>query len=361
MPTYINKDGTNTLVSSATNIYARNDTGWSRIYFIKVYNGSTWQQVYTYDSTVPSIGNWSVSGNDSNQMTFSWSGGALVTDADSGVASVQVEYQYTPWGGSGEGWQAWQNWTANQWAATSGSYSFTVATAKRATQTNLGNGFYDIANRYFVDFRVTATDNVGNATSKTIANGQLTRPYGTFYIVPPFNSSTGFTYADSYQLTSGGGNIGFYGLVSQAVRSGNGISVGGLNWSYGCWFYGDDVEKYHLIKDASNNRYKADSGSLQVQRYQSSGTSGTWAWQQHDLRFSNGSTGATFLGNILTASISGPDAAATLTLDAGHLTNFSTLSAKGFGMVRNGSSNYRVMRNYLQDLSASGRITLVFN
>jgi len=127
------------------------------------------------------------------------------------------------------------------------------------------------------------------------------------------------------------------------------------------WFYGDDVEKYHLIKDASNNRYKADSGSLQVQRYQSSGTSGTWAWQQHDLRFSNGSTGATFLGNILTASISGPDAAATLTLDAGHLTNFSTLSAKGFGMVRNGSSNYRVMRNYLQDLSASGRITLVFN
>jgi len=108
--------------------------------------------------------------------------------------------------------------------------------AKRATQTNLGNGFYDIANRYFVDFRVTATDNVGNATSKTIANGQLTRPYGTFYIVPPFNSSTGFTYADSYQLTSGGGNIGFYGLVSQAVRSGNGISVGGLNWSYGCWF-----------------------------------------------------------------------------------------------------------------------------
>jgi len=327
-------------------------TTWNQVEKVWTKTGATtWTQVYQYDATAPTIGTWSVAGNDSNQMTFSWTGGPLVTDADSGVTSVQVEYQYTPWGGSGEGWNSWQNWSSSQWAASSGSYSFTVSTAKRATQ---GTSWpYSVNNRYYVDFRVTATDAAGNSTNKTISNGQLTRPYGTWYIVP---QGTGSLWADSYQT-----GVGFYGLTSHGVRSGDGSSVGGLIWDYGCWFYGDEVENVHLIKDASNNRYKADSGTLYVQRYQSSGISGTWAWQQHNLRFSNGSTGASFTGNILTASISGTDAAATLTLDSGHLTNFSTLSAKGFGMVRNGSSNYRVMRNYLQDFSASGQTTLVFN
>lgn len=356
MPTYVYKSGSPTTVTSGTNVYTRNAGGsWQRVNYIKVWNGTTWVQVYQYDTTAPTIGNWSVSGNDSNQMTFSWSGGALVTDSESGVASVTVEYQYTPWGGSGEGWNAWQSWTGSQWAASSGSYSFTVSTAKRATQSAFP---YTIQNRYYVDFRVTATDAVGNSTSKTIANGQLTRPYGTFYIVPSLNSSTGFTYADSYQT-----GVGFYGLPSHGVRSGDGTSVGGLNWDYGCWFYGDEVENYHLIKDASLNRYKADSGTLYIQRYQSSGTSGAWAFQQHPLRFSNGATGTSFVGNVLVAvpNISGSDDSRTFTLDSGHLSNFSTLSAKGFGMVRNGSSSYRVCRNYLEDFSASGQITLVFN
>lgn len=359
MPTYVYKSGSPTTVTSGTNVFTRNAGGsWQRVNYIKVWNGTTWVQVYQYDTTAPTIGNWSVSGNDSNQMTFSWSGGALVTDSESGVASVTVEYQYTPWGGSGEGWNAWQSWTGSQWAASSGSYSFTVSTAKRATQSAFP---YTIQNRYYVDFRVTATDAVGNSTSKTIANGQLTRPYGTFYVVP---QGSGSTAADSYQT-----GVGFYGLPSHGVRSGDGSSVSGLIWDYGCWFYGDEVENYHLIKDASLNRYKADSGTLYAQRYQSSGISGTWAWQQHNLRFSNGSTGATFLGNIITGSISGSDAVPTgagitsgnIPLDSGHLSNFSTLSAKGFGMVRNGSSNYRVCRNYLEDFSASGQITLVFN
>ncbi len=263
---------------------------------------------------------------------------------------MQVQYQYTPWGGSGEGWNAWQNWSGSQWTASSGSYSFTVATAKRATQTAFP---YAIQNRYYVDFRVIATDAAGNSTTKTMANGQLTRPYGTFYIVP---QGSGATAADSYQV-----GVGFYGLTAHGVRSGDGTGVGGLNWSYGCWFYGDEVEAYHLIKNSSNQRYKADSGTLQAQRYQTSGISGTWAWQQHNLRYSNGATGASFLGNIVTASISGADASATLTLDSGHLSNFSDLSAKGFGMVRNGSSNYRVCRNWFEDFSSSGLITVVFN
>lgn len=344
--------GTYTEITGTKGVFAQTGLStYTQVKQIYVQTGaSTYTLVYQYDVTPPTIGSWSVAGNDSNQMTFSWSGGPLVTDSGSGVASVQVEYQYTPWGGSGEGWNAWQNWSASEWNASSGSYSFTVSTAKRPTQTAFP---YSIQNRYYVDFRVTATDVVGNSTNKTIANGQLTRPYGTFYVVP---QGSGSTAADSYQV-----GVGFYGLSSHGVRSGDGTSVGGLNWSYGCWFYGDEVENYHLIKDASNNRYKADSGSLYVQRYQSSGISGTWAWQQHDLRFSNGATGATFLGNIATASISGTDASATLTLDSGHLSNFSTLSAKGFGMVRNGSSNYRVCRNYLEDFSASGQITLVFN
>ena len=354
MPSYIYKTTSPTTVTAGTNVYAyTSPTTTSRVNYIKVWNGSAWVQVYQYDTTAPTIGNWSVSGDDSNQMTFSWSGGALVTDSESGVATVTVEYQYTPWGGSGEGWNSWQTWTSSQWAATSGSYSFTVSTAKRATQSAGSPGYYTISNRYYVDFRVTATDAVGNSVSKTIANGQLTRPYGTFYIVP---QGSGSIAADSYET----GNA-FLGLSNNGVRSGQ--TTGTPMYSYGCWFYGDEIETYHLIKDASSNRYKADSGTLYIQRYQSSGVSGAWAFRQHNLRFSNGSVGATFNGNTLVAvpNISGADADRTFTLDSGHLSDFSTLTAKGFGMVQNGSTNYRVCRNYLQDLSASGQITLVFN
>lgn len=338
-------------------------TTWNQVEKVWAKTGSsTWTQVYQYDATAPTIGNWSVSGNDSNQMTFSWTGGPLVTDADSGVTSVQVEYQYTPWGGSGEGWQAWQNWSSNEWAASSGSYSFTVSTAKRATQGAGLPGYYVIQNRYYVDFRVTATDAAGNTTNKTLANGQLTRPYGTFYIVP---QGSGSTAADSFQISTVPN--GFFGLSSSGVRAGDATGVGGLNWSYGCWFYGDEIETYHLIKDGSGNRYKADSGSLVAVRPAGVGNGGTFAFQQHPLRFSNGTTGTTFSGNVLLSTSMNPpggggDSTATMTLDSGHLTNFSTLSAKGFGQVRNsGSTLYRVCRNYLENLTASGQITLVFN
>jgi hypothetical protein len=341
-------------IDGTQKIYGRSGGAWVQASRAHRFNGSTWEQVYQYDNTGPSVGNWSVTGNNDNTMTFSWSGGALVTDADSGVVSVQVKYQYTPWGGSGEGWNNWLSWSTSEWSASSGSYSFTPPTAKRPTQG--GSLFaWTITNRYYVDFQVTATDAAGNSTVKTIANGQLTRPYGTFYIDP--------STADSYQLTAAGANIAFYGLSAPAVRSGNAISAGGLNWAYGCWFYGDEVENYHLVRDGSGNRYKADSGTLYIQRYQDQGTSGAWAFQQHNLRFSNGATGATFVGNTLVASpnISGTDADRTFTLDSGHLDNFSTLAAKGFGMVRNGSSSYRVARNFFQDFSASGRVTVVFN
>ncbi len=350
MPTYVNVSGTWQELTGTDRPFAKVGGVWQGATNMYAKVGGVWQQVYQYDNTGPTVADWTVAGNDSNQMTFAWSGGPLVTDSESGVTNVQVQYQYTPWGGSGEGWNAWQNWSGSQWTASSGSYSFTVATAKRATQTAFP---YAIQNRYYVDFRVIATDAAGNSTTKTMANGQLTRPYGTFYIVP---QGSGATAADSYQV-----GVGFYGLTAHGVRSGDGTGVGGLNWSYGCWFYGDEVEAYHLIKNSSNQRYKADSGTLQAQRYQSSGISGTWAWQQHNLRYSNGATGASFLGNIVTASISGADASATLTLDSGHLSNFSDLSAKGFGMVRNGSSNYRVCRNWFEDFSSSGLITVVFN
>lgn len=350
MPTYIHDGSGWTEISGTDRPYVHAGGSFQGVNQIFVHNGAGWQQAYQYDNTGPTVADWTVVGNDSNQMSINWTGGPFVTDAASGVASVQVQYQYTPWGGSGEGWQAWQNWTAGQWAASSGSYGFTVSTAKRPTQTAFP---FTIQNRYYVDFRVIATDNAGNVTTKTMANGQLTRPYGTFYIVP---QGAGATAADSYQV-----GVGFYGLTSHGVRSGDGTGVGGLNWSYGCWFYGNEVEAYHLQRDSAGNRYKADSGTLYAQRYQASGISGTWAWQQHNLTNSNGSTGATFLGTINTASISGSDASATLTLDSGQLTNFSTLAAKGMGMVRNGSTNYRVCRNYLEDFSASGQITLVFN
>ncbi len=363
MPSYINKDGTNTTISSSTNVYARTDTTWSRVNNISVRKDASWVQVYQYDSTAPTVADWSVVGGETdNTMAFVWSGGPLVTDSESGVTQVQVQYQYTPWGGSGEGWNSWLTWTASEWTATSGSPSFTVSTAKRATQGAGSPGFYVIQNRYYVDFRVIATDAVGNTTTKTMANGQLTRPYGTFYIVP---QGSGSVAADSFQQSTVPN--GFYGLSSSGVRAGDATSVGGLNWTYGCWFYGDEVETYHLQRNASGNRYKADSGTLFAVRPAGVGNGGTFAFRQHNLRFSNGTVGATFSGNTLLSSSMNPpggggDSTATMTLDAGHLSDFSTLTAKGFGQVRNsGSTLYRVCRNYLENLTASGRITLVFN
>ena len=354
MPTYVHNGSGWQELTGTDRPYVNVSGTFQGVKNIYVHNGSGWQQAYQYDNTGPTVADWTVVGGETdNKMYFNWAAGALVTDAESGVVSVQIQYQYTPWAGSGEGWNNWITWTGGEWTATSGSQSFTVATAKRATQSAFP---YTIQNRYYVDFRVTATDAAGNTTVKTMANGQLTRPYGTFYIVP---QGSGSTAADSFQQSTVPN--GFYGLSTSGVRSGDGTSVGGLNWSYGCWFYGDEVANYHLIRNAAGNRYKADSGTLYAQRAGSSGISGTWAWQQHNLSYSNGTVGASFLGNIVTASISGTDASATLTLDSGHLTNFSTLSAKGFGMVRNGSSNYRVCKNYLQDFSASGQITVVFN
>ena len=344
MPTYINKNGSNVEVTPATNVYARTDASFSRVNYIYVRQDAAWTQVYQYDNTAPTIRDWTVSGNDNNEMRINWSaGGSIVTDSESGVASVNLEYQYTPFGGSGEGWISWFGMSGAQWSATSGDFGFVFSNTKRPTQ-NTGALPYTWSNRYYVDFRVTATDVVGNVTVKTMGNGQLTRPIGDVLIVPAVSG-------DSFRT-----GIGWYGLTAHGCRSG--VSPEPLDWAYGAWFYGSGVSDFHIVKNASANRYQANSGNLYAQRYQSQGVSGTWAWQQHDLTFSSGTTGANFVGNIVTASISGTDAAATLTLDSGHLLNFANLSAKGFGAVRNGTSAYRVNRNWFEDFSASGRITL---
>ena len=117
MPTYINNAGNWVELSGSDRPYLNVSGNWQGAKNIYAKVSGTWQTVYQYDNTGPSISDWTIYGDDSNQMTFAWSGGALVTDSESGVVNVLVEYQYTPWGGSGEGWQAWQNWSANQWSS----------------------------------------------------------------------------------------------------------------------------------------------------------------------------------------------------------------------------------------------------
>jgi hypothetical protein len=337
-------------VTSSDRIYVHNGTSFDAgaVKNAYIHNGAGWQQVWQYDATAPTISAFTTSGQTNGDIQFAWTGGALVTDSESGVTQVLVQQQYTPYGGSGEGWNTVANWTSGEWAASSGSFVTNPPATKRRQQSQATFPYPESVSRYYSGYRVIAYDAAGNSsTSGEVAC--FTKPYGPWYLVPQ-------VVGDSYQT-----GVGFYGLTTASVRSGDATGLGGLNWAYGCWFYGDLIEDTHLVRDASGNRYAANSGTLAVQRYQSQGTSGTWAFQPHNLRYSNGATGATFTGNIVTAAISGTDASATIALDSSHFTAFSNLTAKGFGMVRNGSTNYRVIRNFFEDFSPSGRIILDFS
>jgi hypothetical protein len=348
VPSYIYKSGSPTTVTSGTNVYVYTGAATTaRANYIKVYNGASWETVYQYDTTAPVVNsNRTTTGLSNANMRFAWSGGALVTDAESGVASVKIQVQYTPWGGSGEGWNDWQTLTLAQWQATSGSFDFTPSTSKRR-QWSATSPYAETVGRYYLGFRVVAVDDVGNTTTSSEV-AALTKPYGTLTVLPNSNGASG---ADSYGVSPAQWN----GLTQGGVRFGDGTSSGLGNWTNGAYFYNTKLEDACL-------GYAPDSGTFFIQRKASQGISGTAYFKYHNLTFSAGATNATFGGDFVSFNLTGPSVSGTLAMPANWLSAIPTGTARGFGMLNGGSSTViKVLYSWDESGSDSGEITITFN
>jgi hypothetical protein len=338
-------------VSSAKAPYVYVGGAMQRTKTVWVHNGTQFVQAYQYDTTNPVINaNRTTTGLSNANMRFAWSGGALVTDADSGVASVKIQVQYTPYAGSGEGWSDFQTLTQAQWEATSGSFDFTPSTAKRRQWAF----FTETVSRYYVGFRVVATDNVGLVTNSSEV-AAFTKPYGGLLIAP----ASGSTGSDSYGVSP----AQWFGLTQGGVRFGNGTSSGLGNWTNGAYFYGTELADACL-------GYAPDSGTFIVQRKSSQGTSGTAYFKYHGNTFSTGATNATFGGDFVSFNYTGTDVSGTLAMPANWLSNIPSGTARGFGMLNGGSStvikvlytwNEQIVGSSPPAYSSSGVISLNFS
>lgn len=315
---------------------------YQQIQQISVGAGGTWHLAWQYDVTAPSVRSFTVTGQSSADMRFAWSGGALVTDTGSGVASVKIQRQYTPYGGSGEGWTDVRTLSQAEWEATSGSFDFTPSTTKRH-QRSTSAPYSDTVSRYYMGFRVVAVDNV-SLTTTTAETKALTKPYGTITVAP----GTTWTYNNTLISSGVWGNFG-----AGLVQCGDGSGSGSYNSLAGAYAYGTGIA-------TASDGYAPTSGTIYIQRYGSSGVSGNWYLQPHDQTTLGGSD-PTFSGTIYTATISGTDDFETCTFPAGWLTSVADGTLKGIGMVKNGSTTWHVLRGHTEGLSNSGLIQLVFS
>ena len=346
MPTYVNVSGTWQELTGTDRPYANVSGTWQGATNMYANVSGTWQQVYQYDNTGPVVATFTTVGQSNGNMRFAWTGGALVTDAASGVASAKIQVQYTPWAGSGEGFVDWLTLSQAQWEATSGSFDFTPSTAKRR-QWSGASPYAETVPRYYVDFRVVAVDNAGNSTTQGGA-GALTKPYGTLTVLP---NSTGASGADSNSVSPAQWN----GLTQGGVRFGDGSGVGLGNWTNGAYFYDTQLESACL-------GYAPDSGTFFIQRKASQGTSGNAYFKYHNLTFSAGATNATFGGDFVSFNLTGPSVSGTLAMPANWLSAIPSGTARGFGMLNGGSSTIlKVLYSYDESGSDSGEITITFN
>lgn len=297
---------------------------------IKVGVGGAWVQAWQYDVTGPVVRTFTVVGQSDADMRFAWSGGALVTDAGSGVASVKIQRQYTTYAGSQEGWTDVQTLTQAEWEATSGSFDFAPSTAKRR-QWNASYPYAESVGRYYMGFRVVAVDAVGNTTT-TAEVKALTKPYGTVTVVP--NSQ------DSYRA-------GWVGYTSHAVRSGD--SGSGNVDEYGCYFYSTN------LADRCDG-YTPDSGRFYVQRYSTWGSSGTWNFQLHNLATKSGA--ATLSGTVAGVAISGTNASAWTAMPSDWLSSIAAGTGKGLAL--DSVTAWRVLYSWAESFSNSGAMEMTF-
>jgi hypothetical protein len=254
--------------------------------YIKVYNGSSWVQVYQYDTTPPSGGG--ISSLVWNQaipgFTVNYNSTA---DADSGVASYTLQY-------SSDG-SSFSDVSGISTAG--GAYSYAISAGGRG------------ATHYF---RTVTVDNVGLTTTSS-ALSKVAKPLGDFVFTP--------TGADSW---NGSQWMGFTTADEAMVRY-------STTYAYGAWFCGTNI--YDACKG-----YAADSGSAFFQRAGAAqpnrGNSGTFSFRVHD-RISNSAqfTGATFTGTTTSVAISGNDGVGSITLPSDFLTAFANGTAYGIGLT----------------------------
>lgn len=307
-------------------------SAWHSIKAIWAGKTGAWHQVFQLvtDTSGPTVASFTVTGLSNGDMRFAWSG-VLATDATA-VASVKIQGQYTPFGGSGEGWADVQTVAQYQWEGSGGSFDFTPSTSKRR-QWSASYPYAETVSAYYYGFRVVAVDSLGNTTTTSEVKA-LTKPYGTFNVVPQ----------DQDSAVSGT----WQNLTTHAVRSGD--NGGGTTYDYGCYFYSTAIADNCL-------GYTPDSGGFYIQRWGNGGSSGTWNMYQHDLATSSGT--ATMSGTAYGAAISGTDDSETCTMPSDWLAPFATGAAKGIAV--DSTTSYRVLRTWFEDFSDSGHLWLVFN
>lgn len=238
---------------------------------------------------------------------------AATSDALSGVATVMLQVLYA--GGS---------WTdVGAVTATAGSTTHACPTARRGET---------------VQYRLRATDNVGNATTGTAAS-IVARPLGTFYVAAA-DTATWETAAPASWRTDTNGVI-------------SGFFDGTYSTQTGAWFYGAGIAN-------ACKGYGPDSATILMIRNGSSGSSGINKIRPHANSSQPASTTAlTLVGTEDNGpTLVGADDSASHPLPASYLTLMGAGTMLGMAAVDSGG--YRSLVGI--DLNIySGLLTLVFN
>ena len=322
MPAYIKVAGNWNEITGTEQPYVKVSGTWRSVSQIHAKVGGVWKQVYEYDNTGPTV-NLTLGTPAATSDPLSWT----ITDAQSGVASATLQQVFTQ---NGTPLTA-VTYSIPGGSLASGSYSFPIPTNRRNTPT--GDVFQ-------VKYRIVAVDNAGNTTTTSYTSNHYTKPLGTYAYVN--------TAADSRNLT----DTAWLGTTTEGI-----VGYSTTSRLYGGWFYGTDT-----FQDDNFAQWEPDSGTLYVKRASAAqtnrGNSGTFYLQGHS---SGTKTGAlTFVGSQISVALSGNDADAYVTLNAGMLANIKSGSLQGFGLSYFYSSAGNI--GFLRGLSDfSGLVTLVYN
>ena len=324
MPAYIKVAGNWNEITGTEQPYVKVSGTWRSVSQIHAKVGGVWKQVYEYDNTGPTVPTPTVVPNSGTQDTVYW---GAITDAQSGVASATVVQLYY---GSTSGFVGGTSQALGSFGAS--NTTFAIPTNRRNTPTG---------EVWTVTYYIIATDNAGNSTQGSAATGHYTKPYGTY----PY----GITTADSRNISNT--------AWRNETLADEGVVGYSTTRAYGAWFYGTDT-----FQDDNFAEWEPDSGTLFVKRASAAqpnrGNTGTFYIQGHSSGTKSGAL--TFVGSQVTQYLSGNDASAYVTLNAGMLTNIKDGSLQGFGL----SSFYSSAGNigFLRGLSDfSGLVTLVYN
>lgn len=308
MPTYVNVSGTWQELTGTDRPFANVGGTWQGATNMYAKVSGSWQQVYQFDNTGPTLNTPTVSSLGSSD-TVSW---AAITDAESGVASATL-YQY------------FHNVTAGTFIA-GNTYSIPTPTSSGSISMAISNTYRNSpsGDHYQVYYYLVATDNAGNST-----DGSTTDQYSAFTNTKPLGT---FTFFPSGTPNSDSRNIGNTAWLGATVE---GIVGKSSTRAYGCWFYGTNTI-YNKCK-----QWQANSGTIFVKRAASTdpnrGNSGTWTLQGHNL--GGATAAATFIGTgVSTGAMNTDSFSVTVALNAQILLGFANGSMQGMGAAIHTSS-----------------------